>query len=93
MTSARADGCAVLSRLPVCLSKLDGRPPRTRASHALPAYGRSNECAGGYKQATRTRTRTTTTAARRSSPAYGRSNECAGGYKDEDEDDDDGDSP
>ena len=33
-----------------CLSKPDGRPPRTRASHALPAYGRSNECAGVYKK-------------------------------------------
>ena len=31
------------------LSKPDGRPPRTRALHTLPAYGRSNECAGGYK--------------------------------------------
>ena len=31
-----------------CLSKLDGRPPRTRrASHALPAYGRSQLVCGG----------------------------------------------
>ena len=37
-----------------CLSKSDGRPPRrTRASHTLPAYGRSNECTGGYDEVTR----------------------------------------
>ena len=30
-----------------------GRPPRTLVSLALPAYGRSNECAGGYNGNTR----------------------------------------
>ena len=34
-----------------CLSKDDGRPPRARrrASHALPAYGRSSLVRGGLK--------------------------------------------
>ena len=33
------------------MSKADDgqQPPRTLASLALPVYGRSNECAGGYK--------------------------------------------
>ena len=34
-----------------CLSNPDGRPPRTRrASHALPAYGRSSPVCGGLKR-------------------------------------------
>ena len=30
--------------------KSDRQPPRTRPSHAFPAYDRSNECARGYKK-------------------------------------------